>query len=201
MNRDVARPEALIMKCVPIPPNCTRTTDYKYISNTTTVQFGSVCTTILHFTTRHLKKCLFSDWCLHLLCGTNETLIYSVTLVVLRLPWRMCVLTMISWGLRSGYLRLFRGECLKGKVYCCNQPFGLWGMWDLFGAGNVVLTFTCVLRLFRITSQEPCRIWSQRLDASIELERGRLWVGHREKNQQRFKYLLLSICGRKVPLK
>lgn len=44
MDREVARPEGLIMKCVPIPPNCTRTTDYKYVNNTTAVQFGSVCT-------------------------------------------------------------------------------------------------------------------------------------------------------------
>ncbi|XP_024396746.1 DNA-directed RNA polymerase V subunit 1 [Physcomitrium patens] len=41
MNGLVARPEGLIMKCVPIPPNCTRTTDYKYVSNTTAVRFGT----------------------------------------------------------------------------------------------------------------------------------------------------------------
>uniref|UniRef100_A0A7I4B1E4 DNA-directed RNA polymerase subunit n=1 Tax=Physcomitrium patens TaxID=3218 RepID=A0A7I4B1E4_PHYPA len=41
MNRLVARPEGLIMKCVLIPPNCTRTTDYKHVNNTTAVRFGT----------------------------------------------------------------------------------------------------------------------------------------------------------------
>lgn len=47
MNRLVARPEGLIMKCVLIPPNCTRTTDYKHVNNTTAVRFGTVCATFL----------------------------------------------------------------------------------------------------------------------------------------------------------
>ena len=42
MNKSVARPEALIMECVPVPPNCTRTYDYKYVNNTTAVRFGVV---------------------------------------------------------------------------------------------------------------------------------------------------------------
>lgn len=42
MNSTVARPEALIMQCVPVPPNCTRTTDYKYVNNTSFVRFGTV---------------------------------------------------------------------------------------------------------------------------------------------------------------
>lgn len=42
MNSIVARPEALIMQCVPVPPNCTRTTDYKYVNNTSFVRFGTV---------------------------------------------------------------------------------------------------------------------------------------------------------------
>lgn len=72
MNREVARPEGLIMKCVPIPPNCTRTTDYKYVNNTTAVQFGSVCTGILQFSTRVLKE--------------------------LRLLWRRCfVVWIVDW--------------------------------------------------------------------------------------------------------
>ncbi|KAG0558779.1 hypothetical protein KC19_10G053800 [Ceratodon purpureus] len=41
MDREVARPEGLILKCVPIPPNCTRTPDYKHVNNTTVVRFGT----------------------------------------------------------------------------------------------------------------------------------------------------------------
>jgi DNA-directed RNA polymerase beta' subunit len=41
MHKSVARPEALVMERVPVPPICTRTPDMKYVSNTTSVRFGT----------------------------------------------------------------------------------------------------------------------------------------------------------------
>lgn len=55
MNELVARPEGLVMKCVPIPPNCTRTTDYKYVNNTTAVRFGTVRTAFLCYVFSHFS--------------------------------------------------------------------------------------------------------------------------------------------------
>ncbi|KAG0566496.1 hypothetical protein KC19_7G068200 [Ceratodon purpureus] len=41
MNGLVARPEGLVMKCVPVPPNCIRIAEHKYSNHTTKVRFGS----------------------------------------------------------------------------------------------------------------------------------------------------------------
>jgi hypothetical protein len=47
MHKSVARPEALVMERVPVPPICTRTPDMKYVSNTTSVRFGTVSVHLL----------------------------------------------------------------------------------------------------------------------------------------------------------
>ena len=74
MNELVARPEGLIMKCVPIPPNCTRTTDNKYVNNTTAVRFGTVCADFLSCVTTHFSV---QSHCLHLLTRTKLNKSYN----------------------------------------------------------------------------------------------------------------------------
>jgi hypothetical protein len=53
------------MQCVPVPPNCTRTTDYKYVNNTSFVRFGTVrcqscpCSTIVLCLVFRVQYCVF----------------------------------------------------------------------------------------------------------------------------------------------